>query len=156
MKITLLVTGKTRERYLQDGIAEYLKRLGRYGGIEYRELPDVRVKNLTEVQVCEKEAEGILRSLPSQDGIILLDEKGRDYSSQGLADWLEQKMNAGTRHLSFLVGGPYGFAPVIREQASEMISLSRLTFSHQMVRLIFLEQLYRAFTIIKGEPYHHA
>ncbi|HDJ34099.1 MAG TPA: 23S rRNA (pseudouridine(1915)-N(3))-methyltransferase RlmH [Bacteroidetes bacterium] len=156
MKITLLAVGKTREAYLKEGQNEYLKRLFRYVPFEYRELPDVKGKNLKEEQIREKEAERIIRSIPAGDRIILFDERGEQYSSEGLARWLQRQMMEGSRNICLVIGGPYGFSSRVRKAADQELSLSRLTFSHQMVRLIILEQLYRAFTILKGEPYHHS
>jgi 23S rRNA (pseudouridine1915-N3)-methyltransferase len=156
MKISLLVIGKTRENYLKEGMVEYLKRLGRYITFDYRELPDIRGGGLDEEAQKDKEGDLFLRSVKANEFLVLLDERGKELSSPELAAWMERKMLESSPDLCFLIGGPYGFSPAIREKASATLSLSKMTFSHQMVRLIFLEQLYRAFTIIRGEPYHHA
>ncbi|HDR89895.1 MAG TPA: 23S rRNA (pseudouridine(1915)-N(3))-methyltransferase RlmH [Bacteroidetes bacterium] len=156
MKITLLAVGKTKEAYLKEGQNEYLKRLFRYVPFEYRELAEVKGKNLKEEQIREKEAEHIMRSISPGNRIILFDERGDQYTSEGLANWLQHQMMEGNRNICLVIGGPYGFSSRVRKAADQELSLSRLTFSHQMVRLIILEQLYRAFTILKGEPYHHS
>lgn len=156
MKIKLLVIGKTDEKYLQNGIEIFSKRIPHYIPFEMKIIPDLKdTRNLTEVRQKEKEGELILRQLGSGDELILLDENGQQNSSADFARFLEKKMLAGTKQLVFVIGGPYGFSANVYEKAMQKISLSAMTFSHQMVRLIFLEQLYRAFTIIKGEPYHH-
>jgi 23S rRNA (pseudouridine1915-N3)-methyltransferase len=156
MKIKLLVIGKTDEKYLQTGLDIFCKRILHYISLEIKMIPDLKnTRNLTEDQQKEKEGELILRQLTGGDDLILLDEKGQQESSAGFARFLEKKMLAGTKQLVFVIGGPYGFSTKVYEKAVQKISLSAMTFSHQMVRLIFMEQLYRAFTIIKGEPYHH-
>ena len=156
MKIKLLVIGKTDEKYLQNGIEIFSKRIPHYVPFEMKVIPDLKdTRNLTESRQKEKEGELILKQLGSGDELILLDENGQQNSSASFAQFLEKKMLAGTRQLVFVIGGPYGFSANVYEKAVQKISLSAMTFSHQMVRLIFLEQLYRAFTIIKGEPYHH-
>lgn len=119
-------------------------------------LPDVKnVKNMSEAQQMEKESELFFKSINPNDYVVLLDERGRDFRSVEFSDYLQQKMLASVQHLVFLIGGPYGFSSKVKERAGFSISLSKLTFSHQMVRLFFVEQIYRAFTIMKGEPYHH-
>ncbi len=156
MKIKLLVIGKTDEKYLQTGLDIFCKRILHYISLEIKMIPDLKnTRNLTEDQQKEKEGELILRQLTGGDDLILLDEKGQQESSAGFARFLGKKMLAGTKQLVFVIGGPYGFSTKVYEKAVQKISLSAMTFSHQMVRLIFMEQLYRAFTIIKGEPYHH-
>ena len=134
----------------------FCKRIPHYIPFEMKVIPDLKnTRNLTEDQQKEKEGELILQQLTGGDELILLDEKGQQKSSVGFARFLEKKMLVGTKQLIFVIGGPYGFSAKVYEKAAQKMSLSAMTFSHQMVRLIFLEQLYRAFTIIKGEPYHH-
>lgn len=156
MKVCLLVIGKTDTDYIRDGIREYEKRLSFYVPYEMKVIPDIKqAKNLSEMQQKEREGELIMKQLETSDRVVLLDEKGREYTSKGFADFLAQKMLAGNKRLVFVIGGPYGFSEQVYQRANEKISLSRMTFSHQMVRMIFAEQLYRAMTILKGEPYHH-
>ncbi len=156
MKTYLWVIGKTDAAFIKEGIAEYEKRLMRYLPYEMKILPDVKnARNMTEILQKEKEGELILEQLQAGDWLVLLDEKGMQYTSAGFADYLAQKMLRGIKRLVFVIGGPYGFAEAVYRRADEKISLSRMTFSHQMVRMIFTEQLYRAMTILKGEPYHH-
>ncbi|QNJ98546.1 23S rRNA (pseudouridine(1915)-N(3))-methyltransferase RlmH [Constantimarinum furrinae] len=156
MKITVLAIGKTDDNRLFSLNEEYGKRLHHYVPFEFQIIPDLKkAKNLTETQ--QKQAEGveILKQLNSSDTLILLDEKGRSFSSVGFSEFLQKKMNSGLKNLVFVIGGPYGFSEEIYKRANGKISLSTMTFSHQMVRLFFVEQLYRAFTILKNEPYHH-
>ncbi|MBN1926196.1 MAG: 23S rRNA (pseudouridine(1915)-N(3))-methyltransferase RlmH [Prolixibacteraceae bacterium] len=156
MKITLLETGKTEAAYLQIGIEGYRKRLLHYISFEELVIPGLKnTRNLTQEQQKTKEGELMINYLKPADEFILLDEKGKSFSSAGFAGYIEKKMVAGTRSMVFAIGGPYGFSDEVYNKASDRISLSEMTFSHQMVRLIFIEQLYRAMTIIKGEPYHH-
>lgn len=156
MKILLLVIGKTDAAYIRAGIEEYEKRLSRYVPYEMKVLPDVKnSKNMSEVLQKEKEGEMILEEFQGTDFVVLLDEKGKQYTSVGFSDFLAQKMLNGTKRLVFVIGGPYGFAEAVYQRANDKISLSKMTFSHQMVRMIFAEQLYRAMTIMRGEPYHH-
>ena len=156
MKTCLLVIGKTDAAYVREGIGEYEKRLKRYLPFEMKVLPDVKnAKNLSENLQKEKEAELILEQLVPTDWVVVLDEKGKQFTSVEFSDYLAQKMLGGIKRLVFVVGGPYGFAPAVYQRANEKISLSKMTFSHQMVRLIFVEQIYRGMTILKGEPYHH-
>ncbi|MEG0796947.1 MAG: 23S rRNA (pseudouridine(1915)-N(3))-methyltransferase RlmH [Odoribacter sp.] len=156
MKICLLVIGKTDAAYIREGIAEYEKRLGRYIPYEMKVIADVKnAKNMSEILQKEKEGELLLEQFQQTDVVILLDENGRQYSSVGFSEFLAQKMLNGTKRLIFVIGGPYGFSEAIYQRANDKISLSKMTFSHQMVRMIFAEQLYRAMTIMKGEPYHH-
>ncbi len=156
MKTCLLVIGKTDAAFVKEGIVEYEKRLTRYLPYEMKILPDVKnARNMTEMLQKEKEGELILEQLQTGDWVVLLDEKGKQYTSVGFADYLAQKMLAGIKRLVFVIGGPYGFAESVYRRANEKISLSQMTFSHQMVRMIFTEQIYRAMTIMKGEPYHH-
>ncbi len=156
MNIKLLAIGKTDNKQLQLLIDDYSKRLSFYIKFELEILPDIKnVKNLSESQQKEKEGELILAKLSQTDVLILLDENGATFSSESFADELQKKMNSGVKTLVYVIGGPYGFSPAVYEKAGGKISLSRMTFSHQMVRLFFIEQLYRGFTILKNEPYHH-
>ena len=156
MKITLLTVGKTEDAYLKEGIEKYVKRLKHYTRLELIDLPELKnTKALTEQQQKTKEAELILKKITSLDYVILLDEKGIEFTSKQLATYLDKKSISSTSSLVFVVGGPYGFDDSVYERANDKLSLSRMTFSHQMIRLFFTEQLYRAFTILKGEPYHH-
>ncbi|MCC8094683.1 MAG: 23S rRNA (pseudouridine(1915)-N(3))-methyltransferase RlmH [Tannerellaceae bacterium] len=156
MKITLLVIGKTDMTYFADAIQEYRKRLIHYIPFDMEVIPDLKqVKNLSEIQQKEKEGECILKALQPGDYCVLLDDKGKDFTSMQFAAYLEKKMHVVPKRLVFIIGGPYGFSDAVYKVASEKISLSRMTFSHQMVRLIFIEQVYRAMTILNNEPYHH-
>ena len=155
MIISLLCLGKTDSKEISSLLEDYEKRLRHYIRFERIELPDVKRKNLSPAQQKSAEAELILKKLSPPDQVILLDEKGKEFRSVEWSAQLESKMIQGTKRLVFLVGGPYGFDEQIYQRADSKISLSRMTFSHQMVRLFFIEQLYRAFTIIRNEPYHH-
>ena len=156
MKITLLVIGKTLSDYLKVGEEEYLKRLKFYGNIDYCVIPAIKnAKSLTEEQQKTEESKLFLSKIEDSDFCVLLDEKGKTGTSETFADFINGKLMSGIKHLVFIVGGAYGFSDLMYQRANQKLSLSPMTFSHQMVRLIFLEQLYRAFTILKGEPYHH-
>jgi len=156
MKICLLVIGKTDESYLQKGIELFLKRIPHYISFEMKLIPDLKnSKNLSEKQQKEKEGELILQQLNQSDEVWLLDEQGNELASVEFARFLERKMVAGVKRLVFVIGGPYGFSPNVYAAASGKLSLSKMTFSHQMVRRLFVEQLYRAMTILKNEPYHN-
>ncbi|MCB0373428.1 MAG: 23S rRNA (pseudouridine(1915)-N(3))-methyltransferase RlmH [Muricauda sp.] len=156
MKITLLAIGKTDSKNLQNLEEDYTKRLSHYISFTFDIIPDIKnVKNLTEIQQKESEGEEILKRLQPSDVMVLLDEKGKQFSSEIFADYLQKKMNSGLKNLVFVIGGPYGFSDAVYTKAQEKISLSAMTFSHQMVRLFFIEQLYRGFTILRNEPYHH-
>lgn len=156
MHIKLLAIGKTDSKPLQQLIEGYEKRLKHYVKFELLIIPDVKnVKNLSEKQQKEKEAIHILKEIGERSNFILLDENGKDYSSVGFSQLLQKKMNAGLKELVFVIGGPYGFSDELHKKAQGKISLSKMTFSHQMVRLFVVEQIYRAFTILKNEPYHH-
>ena len=156
MNIKLLAIGKTDNKALQSLIDDYTKRLSFYIKFDLEIIPDIKnVKNLSESQQKEKEGELILAKLTATDQLILLDEKGTTFSSVGFSDYLQKKMNSGAKTLVFVIGGPYGFSDEVCQKAQGKISLSLMTFSHQMVRLFFIEQLYRGFTILKNEPYHH-
>lgn len=156
MNIKLLAIGKTDNKNLQALIDKYTKRLGFYIKFDLEVIADIKnVKNLSEAQQKQKEGELILAKLTATDHLILLDENGKSFSSVGFADELQKKMNAGIKTLVFVIGGPYGFSDEVYKKANGKISLSAMTFSHQMVRLFVIEQIYRGFTILKNEPYHH-
>lgn len=155
MRITLLVVGKTTDAHLQTLISEYQQRLTHYVPFEFVVIPDVKnAKSLSEEQLKTAEGEAILaRLMPSME-VILLDEHGREFRSIEYADWLQKKMGSG-RDLTLVIGGAYGFSPAVYQRANGKLSLSQMTFSHQMIRLMAIEQIYRAMTILRGEPYHH-
>jgi 23S rRNA (pseudouridine1915-N3)-methyltransferase len=156
MKITFVTVGKTEDAYLKDGIEKYVKRLKHYTKLEMAEIPELKnTKALTEDQQKVKEAELILKKITPLDHVILLDENGTEFTSVQFANYINKRSITSSANLVFVVGGPYGFDESVYQRANDKISLSRMTFSHQMVRLFFTEQLYRAFSIIKGEPYHH-
>lgn len=156
MNIRLISIGKTDHKSLQTLIDEYTKRLSFYVRFDLEMIPDLKnVKNLSETQQKEKEGELILSKINPTDHLVLLDENGKTFSSLGFSDYLQKKMNAGTKTLVFVIGGPYGFSDSVYQKAQEKVSLSTMTFSHQMVRLFVVEQIYRGFTILKNEPYHH-
>lgn len=156
MNIKLIAIGKTDNKNLQILIEEYTKRLSFYIKFELDIIPDIKnVKNLSEAQQKEKEGELILSKITATDQLILLDENGKSFSSVGFSEELQKKMNSGIKTLVFVIGGPYGFCEAVYQKAQGKIALSAMTFSHQMVRLFFIEQLYRGFTILRNEPYHH-
>ena len=156
MNIRLITIGKTDNKNLQALIDDYSKRLSFYVKFDLEIIPDIKnVKNLSEAQQKEKEGELILAKLTPTDQLILLDENGKTFNSVGFSDYLQKKMNAGIKTLVFVIGGPYGFSETVYQKAHGKVSLSEMTFSHQMVRLFVIEQLYRGFTILKNEPYHH-
>jgi len=156
MKITLLVIGKTDKTFVKQAIDEYEKRLKHYIPFEMKVIPDIKnVKNLSESQQKIKEGEQILSQVKNGDFLILLDERGKSFSSVEFSDFLQKKMLTGIKNLLIVVGGPYGFSQEVYDRSQSKISLSKMTFSHQMIRMIFVEQIYRAMTILKGEPYHH-
>ncbi len=156
MTIRLLAIGKTDNKALQQLIAEYENRLKHYIKFELEIIPDLKkVKNLSEAQQKDKEGELIIKKLNATDVLILLDENGKQYGSVDFSNYLQKKMNSGLKQLVFVIGGPYGFSDAVYQKAQGKISLSKMTFSHQMVRLFVVEQVYRAFTILKNEPYHH-
>ncbi len=155
MKTLLLLVGKTQDKHFVAGINDYAERIGHYMPFEIRVVPELRnTKSLTEQQQKTQEGELLLKQLQPSDTVVLLDEHGTEHRSVEFAAWLQKKQNT-ARRLVFIIGGPYGFSEAVYKRANEMVSLSRMTFSHQMVRLVFTEQVYRACTIIKGEPYHH-
>lgn len=156
MNIKLIAVGKTDNRALQQLISTYEKRLSYYINFELQLLPDIKnSKSLSEEQQKIKEGELILSYVEPSHHLILLDERGKEYTSIAFADELQKKMNTGIKQLTFVIGGPYGFSQAVYQRANSKLSLSKLTFSHQMIRLFFVEQLYRAFTILRNEPYHH-
>jgi 23S rRNA (pseudouridine1915-N3)-methyltransferase len=156
MKIQVITIGKTDEATIVAGIQKYEKRLTHYTSFRWQILPDIKnVKHLTEAEQKHREGAAILKCLQPNDFLILLDEKGKQLTSVGFAGFLEQHQNRSTQQLIFVIGGPYGFDEEVYKRANYKLSLSSMTFSHQMIRLFFVEQVYRAFTIIKGEPYHH-
>ena len=156
MKTTFILIGKTIDPHLNALIDEYTKRITRYIPFEIEVIPELKnTKNLSCEQQKNKEAELLPKQLKPGDTIVLLDEKGKEFRSVDFSKYLENKLTTVNRRLVFIIGGPYGFAPQIYALAHERISLSKMTFSHQMIRLLFVEQIYRALTISKGEPYHH-
>lgn len=155
MKTLLLLVGKNQDKHFIAGINDYAERIGHYMPFEIKVIPELRnTKSLTEQQQKTQEGDLLLRQLQPSDTVVLLDEHGTEHRSVEFAAWLQKKQNT-ARRLVFIIGGPYGFSEAVYKRANEMVSLSRMTFSHQMVRLVFTEQIYRACTIIKGEPYHH-
>ena len=156
MNIELIVVGKTDMKEVEALVAMYTKRLNHYVKFAITTLADVRnTKNLSAAEQKRMEGEAILRLITDSDHLMLLDEHGLELRSIEFADLLQKRMSAGTKRLVFVIGGPYGFSDAVYQRANSKLSLSKMTFSHQIVRAIFTEQLYRAFTIIKGEPYHH-
>ncbi|QCX39516.1 23S rRNA (pseudouridine(1915)-N(3))-methyltransferase RlmH [Aureibaculum algae] len=156
MKIKLLAIGKTDDKNLIALITMYQKRLKHYINFDLEIIPDIKkAKNLTENQQKEKEGELILQQLSPTDVLVLLDEKGQEFRSIQFSKFLQKKMNSGIKQLVLVIGGPYGFSDAVYQKAQGKIALSKMTFSHQMIRLFVVEQLYRAFTILKNEPYHH-
>ncbi|KHE70558.1 MULTISPECIES: 23S rRNA (pseudouridine(1915)-N(3))-methyltransferase RlmH [Capnocytophaga] len=156
MNIKLIAVGKTDNPALQQLISTYEKRLSYYINFDLQLLPDIKNnKSLSEEQQKVKEGELILSYVEPSHHLILLDERGKEYTSIAFADELQKKMNTGIKQLTFVIGGPYGFSQAVYQRSNSKLSLSKLTFSHQMIRLFFVEQLYRAFTILRNEPYHH-
>jgi 23S rRNA (pseudouridine1915-N3)-methyltransferase len=157
MKIKLIAIGKTDSKDLQPLIEEYSKRLSFYVSFNFEIIPDIKnAKNVSKKQQKIAEGNELLKRIEKSDTIIILDEKGKTFSSVEFSVFLQKKMNSGLKNLIFMIGGPYGFSEEIYQRANAKISLSTMTFSHQMVRLFFIEQLYRGFTILKNEPYHHS
>ena len=156
MHLTLLTVGRTDIPWVREGLDMYVSRIGHYGPFELREIPELKgVAALTREQIKEREGELVLKQLRPADEVILLDEHGREYRSLEFADWLGRRMAGSGRDLVFVIGGAYGFSDAVYARAAGKVSLSKMTYSHQLVRTIFAEQLYRAFTILRGEPYHH-
>ena len=157
MKIKLIAIGKTDSKDLQPLIEEYSKRLSFYVSFNFEIIPDIKnAKNLSKKQQKIAEGNELLKRIEKSDTIIILDEKGKTFSSVEFSVFLQKKMNSGLKNLIFMIGGPYGFSEEIYQRANAKISLSTMTFSHQMVRMFFIEQLYRGFTILKNDPYHHS
>lgn len=156
MKVVLLTVGKTNDANFIKAISEYQKRLKFYIPFEIIELPELKNnRNLSEAQQKQQEGASIIASLDASDAVVLLDDKGVEYTSVQFSQYMQRAMASGSKRLVFVVGGPYGFSQAVYDRANGKVSLSRMTFSHQMVRLVFVEQLYRAMTILRGEPYHH-
>lgn len=156
MKITLLTVGKTDKDWVKQGIDIYASRMKHYFPFSIVEIPELKnVSSLSQDQIKAKEGELILKNVKPADDVILLDERGREFSSMEFAKVLQDKISYNGKDIIFVIGGAYGFSDAVRQRSNSKISLSKMTFSHQMVRAIFVEQLYRAFTIMKGEPYHH-
>ena len=156
MELKLVTVGKTDVKWVKEGLDLYVSRLRHYAPFTLVEIPQLKnVSAFTQEQIREKEGELILKQVTPGDSVILLDERGKEYRSVEWAEWIRQRLARGGKGLVFVIGGAYGFSQAVYDRAEGMISLSRMTFSHQMVRTVFAEQLYRAFTIIRGEPYHH-
>ena len=156
VKIVVLAIGKTDESWIQEGIDKYSKRLKHYISFDLQIIPDLKNrKNLSESQQKEQEGILILKQVQNTDTLILLDENGKEFNSKAFSDFLQQKMNLGIKRLVFVIGGPYGFSPEVYAKSTSKIALSKMTFSHQMIRPFFTEQVYRAFSILNNEPYHH-
>jgi 23S rRNA (pseudouridine1915-N3)-methyltransferase len=156
MDLKLVTVGKTDVKWVKEGLDLYVSRLRHYAPFTLVEIPQLKnVSAFTQEQIKEKEGELILKQVTPGDSVILLDERGKEYRSVEWAEWIRQRLARGGKGLVFVIGGAYGFSQAVYDRAEGMISLSRMTFSHQMVRTVFAEQLYRAFTIIRGEPYHH-
>lgn len=156
MKIKIIAIGKTHKDFLVKGEDEYLNRLKHYVSVESIVIPDIKqTKNKSVDQIKTEEGKLILGKIKNGGIIVLLDEKGKQYRSKEFASWVQDRMNRGPKHITFVIGGPYGFSKEVYQKAQEKISLSKMTFSHQMIRMLFLEQLYRSFTILRNEPYHH-
>ncbi len=157
MKLRLVVVGKTSTGYLKEGINEFTKRVSRYFPFEMIELPDLKsTKGLSADKQKQREGELILNAIGDNGAwVALLDERGKEFTSRGFADYIDKRISTLNKDITFVVGGPYGFSPAVYERADDKISLSKMTLTHEMIRLMFTEQLYRAFTILRGEPYHH-
>jgi Uncharacterized conserved protein len=156
MKIQLLTVGKTQQDFVQKGMDEFAGRIKHYLPFELEVIPDLKnTRNLSQEQIKEKEGELILKNIRSEDYIVLLDEKGKEFTSLQFAQYIEKKMHSVSKRLVFIIGGAYGFSPAVYQAAHEKIALSKMTFSHQIIRVIFIEQLYRALSILNNEPYHH-
>ena len=156
MKINLIVVGKTNEKFLINGEAEYAKRINRYVKFAKTEIPDLKnAKKMSQDEIKRDEGKLILAKLSPNGLIVLLDDKGLSKTSMQFAKWLQNTMNRGHKHITFIIGGAYGFSDDVYKRANEQLSLSKMTFSHQMIRLFFTEQIYRGFTILNNEPYHH-
>jgi len=155
LKIVILTLGKTNASYLREGIVVYQDRLKHYAKVEYKELPDVPAKGITADVLKEREGEQFMKQLKPDDVVLLLDENGEHFSSRGFAEFLQRRMNSGVKQLVLIIGGAFGFSNAMYARANGKISFSKMTYSHEMIRLLLVEQLYRAHTILKGESYHH-
>ena len=156
MKIQLIAISKTNQQFVKQGLDEFHKRLGHYYPFEMEIIPDIKnTKNLSVEQLKTKESESILQSFQAGDCIVLLDERGKEFTSAQFAEFIEKKSHICSKRLVFVIGGAYGFSPAVYDAAHEKVALSKMTFPHQLIRLIFVEQLYRAMTILHNEPYHH-
>lgn len=156
MNIKVITIGKTNKSFLIEGENEYLKRLKRYVSFEKIEIPDIKgAKKMSQSEIKQKEGALILSKINTTDTVILLDDKGKDYSSLKFSNWLQNKMNISVKNLVFIIGGAYGFSDELYARGQEKLSISKMTFSHQMIRMIFFEQVYRGFSILNNEPYHH-
>ena len=156
MKIALLQTGKTTEKYVNEGVELYSARIRKYSGFEVITIPEMKnIRNMPPEEVKIREGKRVLRSIDKNDFVVLLDEKGKELRTVEFARWIEKQSMLSGKRIVFIIGGPWGFSQEVREIAGFTLSLSRMTFPHQLVRILFLEQLYRALTIIKGESYHH-
>ena len=156
MKLKLLAVGKTNQDFVQKGIDEFAGRIKHYLPFELEILPDIKnTRNLNQLQIKEKEGEIILKHIRPEDYVVLLDEKGKEFTSVQFAGYIEKKTHTVSKQLVFVIGGAYGFSEAVYQAAQEKIALSKMTFSHQLIRLIFIEQVYRAMTILSNEPYHH-
>ena len=156
MRITLIESGKTRDSFIREGVEQFRKRVVRYVPFKIETIPDLKnTRHMTMNEVKDQEGSLLLKRIKSGDYMVLLDERGDQHDSISFAEYLNS-LEGRVNHLQFIIGGPYGFSDKVYDRADARLSLSKLTFSHQLVRVIFMEQLYRAFTIMKGEPYHHA
>jgi len=156
MNIVLVVVGKTNEKYLIEGISDFQKRLKHYLNFEIIEILNIKnAKNFSKTELMKKEGDLILKQIQNSDHLVLLDDKGKDFTSKKFSEKLQQWMLSGKKRLIFVIGGAYGFSQEVYIRGNEKLSLSKMTFSHQMVRLFFVEQLYRGYTILNNEPYHH-
>lgn len=156
MKITLLVVGKTKNNYLIEGEKEYEKRLKHYIRFEETVIPELKkVKNLSITEIKEKEGKIIINKIKKTDYVVLLDEKGSEFTSVEFSNFIQKQLNSGVKNVLFIIGGAYGFSKEVYKCCNKKVSISKMTFSHQMIRLIFKEQLYRSFSILNNEPYHH-
>ena len=156
MNIEILAIGKTKQKYVLAGLEDYFARLKRYVPVVLNEIPDIKnAGKISEQQQKEEEGKLFLSRIQPSDHVVLLDERGKQYTSRKFADKIQTVMLSGKKRLLFLVGGPYGFSKDVYERGNEKLSLSEMTFNHEMVRLFFVEQIYRAMTILRGEPYHH-
>lgn len=156
MKITLIYVGKTGKSFLIEGEKEYTKRLKRYVKFDVVEIPDIKnSKKMSTLEIKQKEGEQILSKIRDEDRVFLLDERGKEMHTIGFSKFIQKQFNTGGQGITFVIGGPYGFSDTVYQKADGKLALSQLTFSHQMIRMFFIEQLYRVMTILKGEPYHH-